>query len=412
MKYFTTTLLMLFLTAMATAQETVVHLSNTPGYAEDVYFDFATEQSENVAVDSWEIAFLRTGSFEFGERINEGLGITVYEMSVDPNDWNTVTPNDINANTPIYNNSDTHWELGAFDQGTDPDNPFRFGWGVYNPANHHVEGITTFILEYADGNFKKFMIEDFFNGYTFKYASWNASSSSWGEERQVVLSNNSNSEKLFNYYNLSSNQEVIASPDSENWDLVFQKYVTDIDGTPYPVQGVLQHPNVKVAVSDNPNATRNELEFKEEINTIGYDWKSFDGSGYTVDSDTYYFLQYPNNTVYRLHFLSFEGATTGNFSFGFENVTGQMATEDFALENQIKVFPNPTTEKQVTVSLNQLSEESVLLEIISITGQKIEEQKLHGIGNHVLALDHLNSGLYFLKFRTNTSSLTKKLILN
>lgn len=412
MKYFNFLILVLFLNSGLHAQETVVELSNKPGYTEDVYFKFSSEQSENIPVDSWEIAFLRTGSFDFAERINDGLGIQVYEASINPDDWNTITPNSITGSTPVYHNSDTEWEFGAFDQGTDPNNPFRFGWGVYNPATHHVEGITVFILEYPDGGFKKFMIEDFFDGYTFKYATWNAATSSWGSETQVVLPNSNNPGKLFNYYNLTTQQEVVASPDLENWDLVFQKYVTDIEGMPYPVQGALQNPDVLVAVSDNPNATAGELDFKEAINTIGYEWKSFDGQGYSVDSDTHYFLKYPNGTVYRLHFLTFEGASTGNFSFGYENVTTQMGTEYFSLLKAIQVYPNPTTDKHITISIPNSSNETTMLEIYSVTGQKIGGKQLSGVGNHSLDLHHLNSGIYFMKFRTNTASVTKKLVLN
>lgn len=412
MKYVNFLAVVLFIATGVHAQETVVELSNKPGYSEDVYFKFSSEHAENVPVDSWEIAFLRTGSFDFAERINDGLGIKVYEVSLNPDDWNTVTPANITGSTPIYYNSDTEWEFGAFDQGSDPSNPFRFGWGVYNPATHHVEGITVFILEYPDGGYKKFMIEDFFNGYTFKYATWNSSTSSWSADTQVVLPNSNNPGKLFNYYNLSTQEEVIASPNLEDWDLVFQKYVTDLGGTFYPVQGALQNPDVLVAVSDNPNATGSELEFKEEINTIGYDWKTFDGQGYVVDTDTYYFLKHPDGTVYRLHFLTFEGASTGNFSFGFENVTTQMGTEDFSVLETIKIYPNPTVGRQITVSIPTNTTDSMTLEIYSVTGQKVGEKQIAGTEKHTLDLHHLNSGIYFMQFKTNSASLTKKLILN
>src|SRR5699024_8348807 len=84
---------------LANAQETVVNLSMQPGYSQEVFFDFSSGDSENFDVSSWYIAFLRTGDFDFGERVNDGLGIEVYEVSDDPDDWDAVTPAAIDENT-------------------------------------------------------------------------------------------------------------------------------------------------------------------------------------------------------------------------------------------------------------------------------------------------------------------------
>lgn len=408
MKQLNLFLLLFMTTILVKAQETVVNLSMQPDYSQEVYFDFSTGQSENYDVDSWDIAFLRTDMFDFGERINDGLGIEVYEVSSNPNDWNNITPADIDNNTPQYYNSDTEWESGAFDQGS-----ATYGWGEYNGANHHVDGKVIYILKYPGDSYKKFMIEDFSNGYTFKYASWNESNAKWINENTDTLSNDDNKGKLFNFYSLSNDEAVIASPDLNNWDLVFQKYTTDL-GTMYPVQGALQNPNVEVAISTDPNAEDNELNYHEEINTVGYDWKEFDGTSYTVDSDTYYFLKKEDGSVYRFHFLSYDGASTGDFSLGYEDVTHQMDIETFDTHNYFSIYPNPTTDR----TLNILYKTNVAtnngdIAIYDLTGRQVyhENLKSNGFYNQTLDLSALSSGTYILKFNSGEYSTIKKLIL-
>src|SRR5699024_10454805 len=288
-------------------------------------------------------------SFDFGERVNDGLEIEVYEMSTDPNDWNAVNPADIDEHTPQYYNADTLWNLGAFDQGGDPDDQFSFGWADYNPSNHHIEGNTIFILAYPDGNYKQLFLKEFFGGYTFKYADWNEDSNNWENEQEVTISNEEGEGQLFNFYSLTNNEVVEGYPTLDNWDLVFQKYVTDLEVMMYPVQGALQNPNVVVAVNTNANAEEADLDFSEDINTVGYDWKEFDGSSYIVDPDTYYFLKREDGTVYRFHFLSFEGAETGNFSLEYEDVTQQMDMENFDKNNAFSIYPNPTTDRNINL---------------------------------------------------------------
>lgn len=414
MKQFNLFLALLTLPFLAKAQETVVDLSQGPDYEQEVYFNFETGQAENFDVDAWEIAFYRMDDFDFGERINDGLGIEVFEVSTDPEDWDSVTPNSITNDAPQYYNSDSIWEEGAFDQGGDPDNQFSFGWGEYNPSNHHIEGLSIFILQYPDGNYKKFMIEDFFGGYTFKYATWDESANDWINEETETLSNNEGDGKLFNYYNLTENESVTASVDLDDWDLVFQKYVTDLGSMMYPVQGALQSPNVQVAVNTDMEADTTDLDFFTDINTTGYDWKEFDGDTYVVDSDTYYFLKREDDKIYRFHFLSFEGADTGNFSLAYEDVTDDLSTEKFDENNAFSIYPNPTTNRIVNLLYESNISENATVEIFDMRGKKVKSLSLkpESFAQHKLDLSNLSSGTYLIKFSSGEYQTTKKLILN
>ncbi len=410
MKHLNSFLLFFILAFVAKAQETVVNLSLQPGYADQVYFKFATEADANFAADSWELAFLRTSQFEFATRINTASGIEVYEAANDPAEFSTINPADI-ANWVRLYNSDTTWKKGAFDQGS-----ATYGWGEYNPSNHHVQGKIVYVLKYPDGSFKNFMIDDFSNGYTFKYSTWDAASSSWGTADTVTLSNTDNQGKLFNYYNLTTGAAVQAAPNTADWDLVFTKYMTTVQGTPYPVTGALINPDVQVAKSLDQNATADALVYADTINTVGYNWKNFDmeSMSYTVNSDQYYFLKYADGTVYRFHFLSYGGSSTGDFSLGYEDVTDALDTEVFTKGNSFNLYPNPTRGRRVSVLLDNVKATQVHLQIYSVQGKVLRTMSFEnsGFSQKDLDLSDLSSGVYFLKFTIGQNSTTKKLILN
>lgn len=400
--------LLLMGSACVIAQETTVNLSMGAGYSKNVFFDFESSQSESYDVASWDIAFLRTSAFAFAERINDGLGIEVYEASNNPADYATINPADIDNWIQLYN-SDTMWEAGAFDFGS-----AEYGWGEYNAATHHVTGTIVYVLKYAYGSFKKFMIDDFYNGYTFKYADWNASTSSWENDQTATLPNSENDGKLFNFYSLTNNESVVASPNLDSWDLVFQTYVTDL-GIMYPVIGGLHNPSAKVAKSTNTDVNSlDESDYKTEINTVGYDWKSFQDGSYEVDSDMYYFLKKENGKVFRFHFLSYEGSSNGNFSLAYEDVTDQMSTVDFDSQNSLSLYPNPVKGKILNLLYESNGAEKVVVEIYNTAGKLVVKQQLNtnGYFNHQMNLNQLPSGVYFLKFNAGKYSGTQKIVLN
>lgn len=392
------------------AQTTTVNLSLQPGYSDEVFYDFSTNTAQLVSVNTWDLAFLRDGQFSFATRINDGAGIEVFQASNNPSDWANIDVANIASWTQLFN-SDTTWTVGAFDQGT-----ATYGWGEYNPANHHVEGTAIFVLKYADGSFKKFMIEDFYGGYTFKYADWNATTSVWETDESYTLPNSNNPNNLFNYFSLISDSEVSVAPAMNDWDIVFRKYTTDLGGTMYAVSGVLQNPNLTVAenIEPNGNGDTSNLQYLTEINTIGYDWKTYTGSGYSIDPDKYFYLKYADGTIYRLHFLTFEGSTTGNLSFEFEDVTGQMSTVVFNAENSFRVFPNPSSDKRIQILYeNNSTGENGNVRIFSLTGEKVFETQLknNGFYNQTLNLSTLPTGIYLLKFQVGQFSSTKKIVL-
>ena len=398
----------------AIAQVTEGSVSMGAGYANQVFYKLSNQQANAYPHSSWDLAFLRTSAFGFATRINDAKGISVFEASNNISDWATIDVSQEAAWTPLYN-SETEWEKGALDFGS-----ATYGWGEYNVANHHVSGSIVFVLKYADMTYKKFKIDDFFGGYTFTYSSWTGSA--WSADQTVVLSNTTNPTTLFNYYSLQANAPVVAEPAAADWDLVFTKYNTDImgDGSMmYPVTGVLHHPNATVAENvevDGEGGTSN-LEFSENINTIGYDWKTFSGTSYTIDTNKAFYVKTAANTIYRLVFSSFTGSSNGNITFNQEDVTNQLGIENVGDNVSFGLYPNPSSNKKINVVYDVVSTNSDqnTITVYSLSGAKVFESKMNnaaGFFNTEIDLGALNTGIYLLKFQSGNYAETKKLVLN
>lgn len=391
------------------AQMTSVNLSMQPGYSDRVYYQFSNNTSQSFPAESWDLAFLRTSSMAIGTRVNPN--IEVYEASNNPSDWNSIDPSNIGSWTQLYN-SDTTWEVGAIDNGS-----ATYGWGEYNVGNHHVEGTVIFVLKYPDDSMKKFMIEDFFGGYTIKYADWNETTSTWETDETYTLANSTNPDHMFNYFSLQTDAEVNASPTLQTWDIVFLQYLTDVGGgMMYPVTGVFHNPEVSVAENVEPNGTpdTSNLTFSDDINTIGYEWKNFNGTAYDIETDTYYYVKYSDGTVYRFHFTSFDGSSTGNLTLEYEEVTNLMSTVVFDKENSFSIFPNPSSDGRVEILYNNQTRENANVAVYALTGKKVFQTQLknEGFYNQVLDLSDLASGVYLIKFQSGDFSTTEKIILN
>jgi hypothetical protein len=399
----------------ANAQIVAGSVTMGPSYANQVYYKLSTQANNAYPHASWDIAFLRTSNFGFATRINDARNIEVYEASANIASWASIDVTQIGNWTRLYN-SETEWEKGAFDNGT-----ATYGWGEYNPANHHVSGAIVFVLKYANGTFRKFKIDDFFGGYTFTYSTWDGAV--WSADTTVTLANATNPTNKFNYYSLENNAAVVAEPASTDWDLSFTKYKTDYfgDGSFWQdVTGVLHHPDLEVAENIEAGGTPDvsNLTFVSDINQIGYDWKTFNMSTfqYTINTDKAFYVKYPNNTIYRLTFASFAGSSTGNITFNYEDVTSLLGTTTFGNNASFSVYPNPSTDKKISIvyDLPAGNSDKNTVSVYSITGAKVFEKKIQsaaGFFNQQLDLGNLNSGIYILKFESGAYSTSKKIVL-
>lgn len=402
------------------AQYTTVDVALEPSYANQVYYKFADNSQTAVATNTWDLAFLRISSMDIGIRVNDSRGIQVFEASDDINDWSTIDVTQEDTWAPVYN-SETVWATGAFDSGS-----ATYGWGEYNPATHHVTGSVVFVLKYADESYKKMIIEDYFGGYTIKYATWLGTE--WSEDTTTTIPNES-SNNAFNYFSLTTDDTVTVAPEDTEWDIVFGRYYGNIgeDDAPvmYLVTGALHNEaTVTVAQIDETGATDenptmpNDEAYSEDINTVGDDWKSFnmDTFSYDIDPETTFYVKHNDGTVYRMYFTSFGGSSTGALSFNYKNVSATAGLE--ALNNNVSFsfYPNPTNDKKITLlyDLKNAVAEKNTVSIYTVTGAKVFETEVtnnSGFYTKLVNLSALPSGMYIVQMQSGKYTTSKKLVI-
>ena len=391
------------------SQETTVNLSLGASYTSQVYYKLNTKTETTVAANSWDLAFFRASNYEHGIRVNDGIGIEVFEAANQATAWNTIDITNEAAWSKLYN-SDTDRINGAFMQGS-----ATYGWGEYNTATHHITGTIIYVLKYTDGSYKKFICEDFYGGYTIKYASWNGSD--WSEDKSAVISNSNNSNNTYNYFSLQNDNEVIIEPAATDWDFVFTKYFTDVSTSKYNVTGVLSSDNITVATATGD--TTNNLSYSEAINTIGYNWKSLNYTTYTyeVDSNLKFYVKDKDEKIYKLYFTEFVGSSTGNLAFNFEDVTQTLGIEEVGENIAFGIYPNPVrSDKKINIifDVNKVNKNENKIEIYNLSGQKVLATTITnslGFYNKEINLSSLNSGIYMLKFTSGNYQKTKKIVI-
>jgi hypothetical protein len=407
----------------ATAQEdyTQVTIPLQPGYANQVFFDFSSNTQTAVAANTWDIAFLRISSMSIGTRVNDSRGIRVFEASANVNDWASIDVTGEAEWTELYN-SETTWLTGAFDTGSAP-----YGWGAYNPATHHVSGTVVFVLKYADNTYKKFMIEDYFGGYTIKYATWNGTE--WSADETAVIPNAGGEGYTFNFFSLDTDQTVTVAPTDTDWDLAFGRYYgnvgTNEEPAMYLVTGALHNAaTVTVAQADETGATTEtpslpaDETYSEDINIIGDDWKSFNMGTFTydIDPETTFYVKQTDGTVYRMYFTAFGGTGTGTLSFNYKNITATAGIEDVNENMSFGLYPNPASDKNVTLiyDIKNSTANKNTVSIYAVTGAKVFETEVtadSGFYTKQLNLSQLNSGIYVVQMQSGSYTQSKKLVI-
>lgn len=418
----------LFAGFFASAQEVdengyaTVNVAMEAGYAKQVYYSLGTNTQTAVAANSWDIAFQKSaGGMSLGAiRVND-YRVTAFYESGNASTWATTDVANVANWTQLYNDA-KEWEIGAFDNGSDTTPPFGFAWGTYNSTTHHIEGSRVFVLQFGQGanaTYKKIIVTDLnvqtAGGptYTLTLSSYNGTE--WSADQTVTVQVASASTSEFVYLSLDTNTLVDVSPADTAWDFVFDRYydlVASQNGdVMYLVTGA-QTNNVTVAAVDEagtsttftlPDATA----YSADINAIGDKWKTFNGQAYSIPDKTYY-VKTAAGTIYRMYFLSFAGSSTGALSFKFKDVTPTAGVGEFN-KASFSVFPNPTTDKNVTINHNLDAKGTV--NVFTLTGANVFSGELSNTGSQNLNLSSLSAGMYIVKIEAGNFSESKKLIV-
>jgi len=295
----------LFASAMPLLAQTTANdsISLGAGYMNDIYYSFENGIVGTQPGANWHIAFATrpaappTNVLRSTTIIaNEGRNVQIYKSNqynfagFDTTGYRS-TIIDTNGAWEFMHNSDSSWDLGAFNANLVKSDPFDYGWGAYNMTSHDVlsKG-NVYLLRLTktaqgrtiDSAFKLIKIERlaFDTQWVFQMANIDGTDSN-----QFTISKAGFNGKLFAYFDVVNKQVVNREP-SAPWDLYFTRYgafYTQFGQTVFSTNtGALSYPSILTArVKGTPNDSAKIANsiFNNKITTIGTDWKINPGPG-------------------------------------------------------------------------------------------------------------------------------------
>ncbi|HNB62815.1 MAG TPA: HmuY family protein, partial [Saprospiraceae bacterium] len=173
-------------------------------YSQQAYYNLSTGSVQIVNNNAWDIAFSNIGQTDAGIFINEAASLAENPVKLFvalDNDWSTpITDASIFIDDVQLFNSENNWTIGAFNETRNPDDPTDFGWGQYNPQNHQIIGNEVYVVKKRNGDFIKFKVDAYRNGYYhFRYANLDNSN-----EVQDSVARNTNGPKSLVHYSFDS----------------------------------------------------------------------------------------------------------------------------------------------------------------------------------------------------------------
>ncbi|MFW5974882.1 MAG: T9SS type A sorting domain-containing protein [Bacteroidota bacterium] len=397
------TLLLISITAQSQVTDSVYMGS---GYENDVYYSMENGMLSMEDAQEWDMAF-RTDAFSSAIFINDGNGAVLKTYpNGDTADWATLDTAGFSQWPGMYNH-ESDWDMSAFERHTlgHPD----YGWGTYSMTTHNVTGDSIFVLKLTDGSFKKVWIEQkesTQNTYYFRHADLDGEN-----EVDVELDVDPYTEKHHIFYSIADDEVVDREPKKSEWDIVFSRYVSMIDGeTPYIVTGVISNLNTPVAeyVPVSPDFTDwQPADFDTSKSVIGYDWKEFDMGSYTytVDDSLVYFIESQENNIYKLRFTAFEGSSTGKVVFEKEQVSTTDIDELAGSEQgMLRVYPNPA---HTYLNVEFAGTDEAEVELYDVSGQLVKTGQLSG-GDYRTDVSGLQRGVYIVRVKAGHNLISKK----
>ena len=401
------------------AQE-IDQISVGAGYGLQTFYDVDSGEKTVIDGDQWDIAFTVFGFQDAGIFINEsaslmGEEIELYDLGAG-NFSTAVTEADLTNR--IYNN-DKSWQSGAFNEGRDPADFSDFGWGFYNPATMSVTGVKMFALKLRNGKMIKLQIEALnLTEYTFKYADLDGSN-----QKSVSFDKSGYSGKHLAYYSFDSEEMLDLEPDG--WDLTYTRYSTYLEAGPdeiinYIVTGILTADGVQVAQADgidpvSVSESDYTSDYSSSTDVIGFDWKDIDIATlqWSLVLDRVYFIKTDENKTYKLHFIDFEGSSTGITTFEKSEVMTTSTYDVFESNTTIgNAYPNPT---HGTFSFDYETEKAgkIVVSIYQLDGKKLYSQVMDThVGRNVISIDDFTvGGNYFLVLDNGERVYSQQLII-
>lgn len=401
----------------ANAQITNDTVYTGASYANNIWYSLSADDQGTAPKNNWDLAFDATG---FGStiHINSIAGVMLWNYpNSDASGWASVDTTGLYT-WPARYNADTAWELGAMGRYADPSNDFDLDWGIYNMTTHAITGDSIYIVKLADGSYKKLLIESLISGtYTFKYANLDGTAT-----QNPTLAKTGYAGKNFAYYSLVSNTAIDREPASADWDLFFGQYTTFIPSA-YGVTGILHNKDVRVAkftglADKNTFTAYSTGTFKTAINTIGYNWKSYNMStmSYDIKDSVVFFVERSNGEIWKLITTGFR-SSDGAMMFSKEKlytppvaVSGVVPT--FA---SVALYPNPASGSNVTVVYGlPATVPTATITVTDMAGRVVYTDALETSGDlhqYSLNVANLGTGTYLVNVQAGIYTGQQKLVV-
>ncbi len=385
-------------------------LSTGNGYVNTSFYSLDNGEVSNVSNVDWEVAF-STSSFSSYIRINGGHGVELYTY---PNggisDWATVDISGIANWTALYN-SEEQWDSGAFNASA-TGHP-NYGWGNYNSVTHGVTGDSIFILKTLNGTYKKVLIESFEGGtWNFKYANIDGSNL---VTEAISMANYT--DKNYVYYSMDNASTIDREPNTGSWDFTVTRYQAwQPQGSYYPSVGILLNKGLKAREARNIDvntALWGDYTEEENMNVIGFDWKSFNMGtmSYDIEDELSYFITDRAQNIWRIVMTGFDGSSAGgNVHFTKEMISAVSIDENESIN--VGVYPNPAS-SQVTFLYDNLTSEQATIKIVDLNGRVVYSNQFFGtnFNQQVIDVSNFSKGFYNVIVESNGRVGTQKLII-
>lgn len=181
-----------------------------------------------------------------------------------------------------------------------------------------------------------------------------------------------------------------------NWDVMYMEYSLN-NGDTWEILGT----------ADDPNWYNSSFIDPQRPITVGKQWT---GTDLSVKTYSYNLSLFNNETsaIFRFVFASDwsengEGVAIDNFTI---SATAVLAVDDLT-KNNFKLFPNPSTS---VFYLQRTGNDAMSVKVYDVQGREVYHQKNIDTSTYALDLNHVNSGLYFLKINVGTKLLTTSIL--
>lgn len=385
------------------------------GTSDMVFYQLSTGTKTVSSNTDWDLAItVRATQFPNAPlggttiRINEANGVhAIYVPNADATGFNTLDTAGWQSWRKLHD-SDTAVDEGALNSNRSS-NIFDFGWGVYNSGSHNVVGDSLYLIQLRDGSLRKFLVVDLDKDTVFNIQYANIDNSGL---QNLKISKKDYVGKQFVYLDMQTNTLRDKEPLASTWDLQFLKYAANdvLPDTAYPVVGVWVNKSETVAEARGVDVTNNNYggyTFTDNLNEIGWDWKSFNNQTfqYEIADSLAYFVK-SGSLYYKVVFTGFGGSSTGNINFYVVDLNSATGINEVA-ETSFVMFPNPSNNQVNVVGSSAISS----VAITDLSGKIVAQESINA-STAQLSTYNLTNGIYLLHVHTTNGVASKKLVVN